>query len=91
MISRPYGMYTENGNAAPPVRASDYSDGRYDGVCCGVDRSRSPVVIMRSRRTDPLRWKVMYGFSQIFFRTFEDAVEFCSSRGFQLVKDQVRE
>ena len=47
------------------------------------------MIIMESKRTDPLRWKVVYGFSQVFFRSFAEAVEFCNSRGFQLVKDQV--
>ena len=49
----------------------------------------NPVVIMRSKETDPLRWKVVYGFSRVFFRSLAEAVEFCNSRGFRLVKEQL--
>ena len=71
------------------MRAEDFSDRRYDGIELRTDRQKNPVVIMHSKETDPLRWKVVYGFSQVFFRSFAEAVEFCNSRGFQLVKDQV--
>ena len=71
------------------MRAEDFSDRRYDGIQLRTDRKKNPVVIMHSKGTDPLRWKVVYGFSQVFFRSFAEAVEFCNSRGFQLVKDQV--
>lgn len=71
------------------MRAEDFSDCRYDGVQLRTGRKKNPVIIMESKRTDPLRWKVVYGFSQVFFRSFAEAVEFCNSRGFQLVKDQV--
>ena len=71
------------------MRPEDFSTDRYDGVQLRSDGRKNPVVIMHSKRTDPLRWKVVYGFSQVFFRSFADAVAFCNSRGFQLVKDQV--
>jgi hypothetical protein len=71
------------------LRPEDFSNGRYDGVQLRSDGKKNPVVIMHSKQTDPLRWKVVYGFSQVFFRSFAEAVEFCNSRGFQLVKDQV--
>lgn len=71
------------------MRAEDFSNKRYDGIQLRTDRRENPVVIMRSKETDPLRWKVVYGFSQVFFRSFAEAVEFCNSRGFRLLKDQV--
>ena len=71
------------------MRAEDFSNCRYDGVQQRTDREKNPVVIMPSRETAPLRWKVVYGFSQIFFRSFSEAAEFCNSRGFQLVKEQI--
>ena len=71
------------------MRAEAFSDHRYDGIQLRTDQKKNPVVIMHSKETDPLRWKVVYGFSQVFFRSFAEAVEFCNSRGFQLVKDQV--
>lgn len=71
------------------MRSEDFSDRRYDGVQIRTDREKHPVVIMHSKESDPLRWKVVYGFSQIYFRSFAEAVEFCKSRGFRLVKEQL--
>ena len=73
------------------MRPEDFSSARYDGVQLRSDGKKNPVVIMHSKQTDPLRWKVVYGFSQVFFRSFAEAVAFCNTRGFQLVKDQVEE
>ena len=53
------------------------------------NHQETPVVIMPSRDTGPLRWKVECGFSRIFFRSFSEAVAFCDSRGFQIVKKQM--
>lgn len=53
------------------------------------NHDNNPVVILHSRRTAPLKWKVVCGLSQVYFRSFSDAVEFCNSRGFRLVKAQV--
>ena len=52
-------------------------------------RESNPVIILHSKHTAPLMWKVVCGFSQMYFRSFSEAVEFCNSRGFQLVKAQV--
>ncbi len=80
---------TRDTDATEYLRPDDFSNKRYDGVQLRADRQENPVVIMRSKETDPLRWKVVYGFSQVFFRSFADAVAFCNSRGFQLEKDQI--
>lgn len=68
------------------MRAEDFSDCRYDGVQLRTDRKKNPVIIMESKRTDPLRWKVVYGFSQVFFRlhtrkpaSFEDTLSSLST------------
>ncbi len=71
-----------------PRKASDYSNKIYDGIQLRRNHRNEPVVIMCSKRDDPLRWKVVYGFSSIFFRTLAEAVEFCNSRGMELVKEQ---
>ena len=89
MKFKPIGIYKDADTRMPGMRASDFSDSAYDAVELRTDRKKNPVVIMHCKRDDPLRWKVVYGFSQIFFRSFAEAVEFCNSRGFQLVKEQV--
>ena len=85
----PFGILRDAGHKATPVKASDFSDKLYDGVEVRSDRKQNPVIIMRCKRTDPLSWKVVYGFSQVYFRSFAEAVEFCNTRGFRLMKEQV--
>ena len=80
---------TRDTDATAYMRPEDFSNKRYDGVQLRADRQENPVVIMRSKETDPLRWKVVYGYSQVFFRSLAEAVEFCNSRGFRLVKEQL--
>ena len=82
---------TRDTDAIRHMRPDDFSSSRYGGIRQQADGGKDPVVIMRSKETDPLRWKVVYGFSRVFFRSLAEAVEFCNSRGFQLVKDQINE
>ena len=82
----PIGIYDEDGNALCVMKASDYSDRNYEGVQLRKTKKGTPVIISRSKKTSPMEWKVSYGFSQIFFRTFDEAIEFCGSRGMDLVK-----
>lgn len=85
----PVGIARDGSTIPLRMRAEDYGDRMYDGVQLRSDGKKNPVVILHCKRNDPLRWKVVYGFSQVFFRSFADAVKFCNSRGFQLVKEQV--
>ena len=80
---------TRDTDAITHMRPEDFSSSGYGGIRQQADGGKDPVVIMRSKETDPLRWKVVYGFSRVFFRSLADAVEFCNSRGFRLVKEQL--
>ena len=82
----PIGIYDEDGDALCLMKASDFSDRNYEGIQLRKTKEGMPVIISQSRKTAPLMWKVSYGFSQIFFRTFDEAIEFCSSRGMDMVK-----
>lgn len=84
----PIGIYDEDGDALCLMKASDFSDRNYEGIQLRKTKQGMPVIISQSRKTAPLMWKVSYGFSQIFFRTFDEAIEFCGSRGMDMVKDQ---
>lgn len=86
----PIGIYMNDDTKAPHLKASDYSTDKYDGKELRIDKHKNPVVIMHSKRTTPLTWKVVYGYSEVFFRSFADAVAFCNTRGFRLMKDQVK-
>lgn len=87
MRLKPYGLYSPDGRTPLPICASDYSNSHYDGVRCGYDRHRNPVVIMCSKRNDPLPWKVEYGYSAVFFATFREALAFCTSRDMTLLAE----
>lgn len=89
MRTIPYGIAGDDGTALSHVRLRDLSSGIYDAVELRSDGRQRPVIIMHTNRPDPMTWKVVYGFSSIFFRSFAEAVEFCNSRGFQIVKRQV--
>ena len=84
----PVGILREDGKLPRQMRASDYSDKLYDGVQLRKTEKGDPVVIMHCKRDDPMRWKVIYGFSTIFFKDFAAAVDFCNSRGMEVVKEQ---
>lgn len=85
----PIGICRDSDTKMPRMKASDYNTAAYDAVELRSGQKQDPVIIMRSKRTAPLMWKVVYGFSEVFFRSFAEAVEFCNSRGFQLVKEQM--
>ena len=86
----PIGIYDEDSDALCLMKASDFSDRNHEGIQVRRTKEGEPVIISKSRKTAPLEWKVSYGFSQIFFRTFEEAVNFCGSRGMDLVKGKKR-
>ena len=89
MKFKPIGIYKDADTRMSGMRASDFSDSAYDAVELRTDRKKNPLVIMHSKRTAPLTWKVVYGFSEIFFRSFAEAVAFCNTHGFEMVKEQV--
>ena len=89
MKLKPIGIYRDADTKMPRMRAADYSTDTYDAVELRTDRKENPVIIMHSKRTAPLTWKVVYGFSEIFFRSFAEAVAFCNTHGFEMAKEQV--
>lgn len=89
MKFRPIGIYSKNSGFCPGIlRASDFSTRSYDGVQLRTAKNGVPVIIMHSKKTTPLMWKVAYGYSQVFFRTFAEAVDFCNSRGMEIMQEQ---
>jgi len=68
------------------LNVSDYSDEKYDAVQLREGNRNNLVLIMHSKKTSPMEWKVAYGSSTIFFNTLEEAVAFCDERGMKLMK-----
>lgn len=71
------------------MKASDYSNENFNCVEVRTTKNNQPVIIMQSKKTTPLMWKVCYGYSQVYFRTFAEAIEFCNSRGMKIMKGQM--
>lgn len=91
MRFRPIGIYSKNGGFCPgTVRASDFSNKMYEGVQLRRTVTGQPVIIMHSKRKAPMPWKVIYGFSTVFFDSFRSAVDFCNSRGMRIVQEQYK-
>ena len=88
MKFKPIGI-ARGADRMPRPKVSDFGTDAYDAVELRSDRKENPVIIMHSKRTAPLTWKVVYGFSEIFFRSFAEAVAFCNTHGFEMVKEQV--
>ena len=84
----PIGITPEKKNILHSMEASDFSDKLYDGVQLRRTDKGTPVIIMHCKRDDPMRWKVIYGFSTIFFKDFASAVDFCNSRSMEIIKEQ---
>ena len=73
-------------NLGEILNVADFSDERYDAVQLRENQRRGLVLIMHSKKTSPMEWKVAYGSSTIFFSTLDEAVAFCDSRGMKLMK-----
>lgn len=71
-----------NGPFPQGLKASNFSNDQYEGVELLSGKKFPLVLIMRSKKTAPLEWMVAYGFSQIFFKTFREAMDFCKKQGF---------
>lgn len=84
----PCGIVRDAGIPQPCGRESDYSSKLYDGIRLYRDGKQRPVIISRCKRSDPLPWRIVYGFSSVFFRTFEEAVAFCNTRDMTLVQSE---
>lgn len=89
MKFKPFGIYSEDATIHGLINADDLSDKNYEGVETGSTAKEFPVVILHSKESKPLPWKVVYGFSQVYFRSFAEAMDFCNSRGMEIVKKQI--
>ena len=54
----PIGIYDEDGDALCLMKASDFSDRNYEGIQLRKTKQGMPVIILQSRKTAPLMWKV---------------------------------
>lgn len=63
-------------------KASDFNTKHYEGIHIFNRINGKPVIVMRSKRYDPCNWCIVTGFNSIYFRTYNEAISYCKSRGF---------
>lgn len=69
--------YTQNADF-PERNIKDYSHGKYE--CKQVMRTRKGLPVSVFHNTDLDIWKVQYGFSTVFFGSYDEAIRFCNKR-----------
>lgn len=89
MKFRLVGTCENNKDALKTMNPSDFSTKTHNAVALGADSKDNVVVVMHSKETAPMSWKVAYGLSQIYFKSFADAMDFCQSRGMEIMKGQM--
>ena len=70
-----------NYSKGPKMSAQDaknYSHGNYECRRLWQTMKGQPVAIFQN--TDNDVWKVQYGFSSVFFGTYDEAMQFCRQR-----------
>lgn len=87
MNFKPLGLY-EQTNRLYFMKPSDFSNKTYDAVQLRKTEKNLPALIMCSKELAPMRWKVVYGFSTVFFKTFDEAVAFCKAADMDLVSSE---
>ena len=70
------------------MNAADFSDKHFDGVELRRNAKNDVVLIMHSKKSAPMEWKVVYGFSSVFFDSLEEAVDYCEKHGMKLLKGE---
>ena len=58
--------------------AANYSHGDYECRFVMQTMKGQPVAILQNTANDV--WKVQYGFSSVFFGTYDEAMQFCRER-----------
>lgn len=59
---------------------SAFSHKGYECKAVMKDRKGKPVAILQSTNPELPIWKVMYGYSTVFFGTYDEALAFCTGR-----------
>ena len=87
MIFVPIGVANKK-DFMPMLEADDFTDEKYEGIQLREDDRNGVVLIMKSKSPSPMKWKVVYGYSSVFFKSLEEAVAFCRERGMKLLKGE---
>ena len=80
------GMMDAESEITKQSSPSDFSDDYYDGMSLYRRKDMKPVVLFMSKNAEPARWKVVYGASEFYFRSYAEASNFCQMRGYIFMK-----
>jgi len=84
--NRVIGMMDAESEITKQSSPSDFNDDHYDGVSLYRRKDMKPVVLFVSKNAEPVRWKVLDGASEFYFRSYTDATDFCQMRGYIFMK-----
>lgn len=80
------GMVDAESEITKQSSPSDFEDELYDGVSLYRRKDKKPVVLFISKNAEPVRWRVLDGASEFYFRSYTEATNFCQMRGYILMK-----
>jgi hypothetical protein len=83
---RVMGMMDAESEITKQSSPSDFGDDLYDGVSLYRRKDMKPVVLFVSKNVEPVRWKVLDGASEFYFRSYTEATNFCQMRGYTFMK-----
>ena len=80
------GMMDAESEITKQSSPSDFSNDHYDCMALYRRRDNKPVMLFTSKNAEPVRWKVVDGASEFYFRSFSEATNFCQMRGYIFTK-----
>lgn len=83
---RVIGMMDAESEITKQSSPSDFGDDLYDGVSLYRRKDMKPVVLFVSKSAEPVRWKVLDGASEFYFRSYTEATNFCQMREYTFMK-----
>lgn len=77
-------------NSETKFEPADFDNDRLK--CIGMLKTpkNKTAAVMKSRFDIPEHWYVIYGTSRLCFTDFDEAVDYCLSRGFKLVANSFK-
>ena len=78
--------FADDQQAIRTINPTDFSNDLYDGMSVYCRHDGKPVVMLKSKSSNPQRWQIIDGMSEFFFLSVEEALRFCELRGYRLLK-----
>lgn len=67
------------------LKASDFNTRSYEGKFVLMADDGAPVIMLRSKTVSPVMWSLKKGSFQLFFRTYEEVLNYCENHHYSFV------